>query len=350
MINTTELLAELTVRLANEELIAIDTEFMWRNTYYPKLCLIQIATSNNTYLIDPLYGMDLSPLKEILEDKNIVKIFHAASHDIKILHREIGATTFPIFDTQIAAEFLGIIHQGSLKHLLSHLQIANIEKNEKLSDWSERPLSKAQQQYAKEDVKFLISCCSHLEEKLKEQQKLSWFYSESRYLIENELYQDSDPRLAYKKIKSSRKLKLEERYKLKKLAELRELVSRNKNKIPRRVISDEKLVYLSCLCNPTLQDLPNCLIKNTTCNINLLIDDILFTKNNIKVTKLKKIDMDILDKMYSKLKILSDQLSIIPQLIASKKDLKLFLKNDPNISKKFNVNWRKRLIEQIIIK
>ena len=157
--------------LKKEPYIAVDTEFMWETTYYPQLCLIQIATVNNIYLIDALAGLDLSSLKPILENNNIEKIVHDGIHDLRILSTEIGAQFNNVFDTQIAAELLDIDFQISLANLLIYFDIATLDKSSKRSNWAKRPLSEKQISYAKNDVLYLITLTQTLKSRLTQQSK-----------------------------------------------------------------------------------------------------------------------------------------------------------------------------------
>jgi ribonuclease D len=349
MISTNDELRELIKYLLKEEFIAIDTEFIWRNTYFPKLCLIQIGTKNSTFLIDTLTEIDLTLLKPVLESKSIIKIFHAASHDIKILAHESKANTAPIVDTQLAAEFLGIIHQGSLKYILNHYQIASINKEEKLSDWSQRPLSISQKNYATNDVLYLIPCYKKMLIELHKSKRLEWFHEECQFLMTIKSYQYNNPSIAYKKIKNYKKLTPIEQYKLRELAHWRELISIQKNKIPRRLLSDELLIHLSTKTSLSA------LYINKVIKPNLITQDLLAVIDKItNTTSIKprnnkvKIDKEQLNIFHQNLQEKAKELLIIPQLIASKKDLKHYLQKDPIIFNKLHNGWRRNIISLII--
>lgn len=349
MISTNNELRNLIKYLLKEEFIAIDTEFIWRKTYFPKLCLIQIGTTHSTFLIDTLTDIDLTILKPVLESKSIIKIFHAASHDIKILAHECKAYTAPIADTQLAAEFLGIIHQGSLQFILHHYQIASINKEEKLSDWSQRPLSSSQKNYAKNDVLHLIPCYKKMFTELEQSHRLEWFHEECQSFMDIKSYQYNTPSIAYKKVKNYKKLKPIEQYRLRELAHWRELISIQKNKIPRRLLSDESLIYLSTKKSLSSIDLKK-IIKPSliTQDLHVLVKKI--TNNTVIKPKNKKvrIDKEQLNIFHNNLQKKAKELLIIPQLIASKKDIKQYLRQEPIISDKFNNGWRRNIISLII--
>ena len=159
MITNSNDLQRIMPLLMAESMIALDTEFYWRNTYYPELCLIQIATTNHIYLIDALSAeINLQLLNPLFANKHTLKIMHAAENDIKILRHYLDCEFNGIFDTQIAMAFLGHDHQLSLSNTLTHLGFADLNKDEKMSDWRQRPLSSAQVAYATSDVVSLIQC------------------------------------------------------------------------------------------------------------------------------------------------------------------------------------------------
>ena len=139
-------------RVAGAEVLAIDTEFLRETTYYPKLCLLQMATDDEVAIIDPLSVDDLSVVAPLLEDERTVKLFHAGGQDIEILLREVGSMPRPLFDTQVAAALLGHTQQigyGALVHAVCGV---TLKKTDSYTDWSQRPLSDSQIDYAADDV------------------------------------------------------------------------------------------------------------------------------------------------------------------------------------------------------
>ena len=140
----------------NEKVLAIDTEFIRENTYYPSLCLIQIAGSDFASAIDPLSGVDLSIIWKLLENKNILKVFHAARQDIEIFLNLTGKIPYPIYDTQIAAMFCGLGDQIGYEGLVNKFLGLSVNKELQFTNWLQRPLSKNQIEYAISDVTHLI--------------------------------------------------------------------------------------------------------------------------------------------------------------------------------------------------
>src|SRR5215470_20285110 len=156
IITDTAGLKALAAELQQGPYVAIDTEFMRDQTYWPKLCLIQAAGVGVEAIIDPLAdGIDLAPFYELLAAKSVVKVFHAARQDIEIFHHQGGVIPEPLFDTQIAAMVCGFGEAASYETLVRRITKADIDKSARFTDWSRRPLSKRQLEYAMADVTHL---------------------------------------------------------------------------------------------------------------------------------------------------------------------------------------------------
>ncbi len=153
IVQTTDDLRALTGELAGAPYLALDTEFMRDQTYWPKLCLIQIAAPGTSAIIDPLAeGMDLTPFYDLLRQPGVVKVLHAARQDLEIFSQQGGVIPEPLFDTQIAAMVCGFGDAASYETLARKLAKVEIDKSARYSDWSHRPLSKRQLEYAMADV------------------------------------------------------------------------------------------------------------------------------------------------------------------------------------------------------
>ena len=150
-------LQSVCTQFAQYDVLAVDTEFVREKTYYPKLCLIQIASHDLAACIDPLAIKDLTPVRELLARACITKIFHAVRQDLEILKQDLGIIPSPIFDTQIAATLLGLGEQLSYAHLVNHFLRVQIDKGQSRTDWELRPLAQEQISYAADDVRYLIA-------------------------------------------------------------------------------------------------------------------------------------------------------------------------------------------------
>jgi ribonuclease D len=180
-------LDKLCAYLVNEKVIAIDTEFVRERTYYPILSLIQIATSTHIFAIDVLADLDLRSIQAILTDSNILKIFHAARQDIEILCNHFGNVPISIFDTQIAAQFVGFVDPPSYDKLVKKYCGVTISKHHQFSDWLKRPLLQSQLEYALDDVAYLIRLKELLSDEISVKQMLLWLDEENKSL-ENYTY------------------------------------------------------------------------------------------------------------------------------------------------------------------
>lgn len=189
LITSAEELAALCERLRTEPYVTVDTEFMRERTYWPELCVVQLAGESEVAVVDAqAEGMDLAPLGELLADPAVVKVFHAARQDVEIFLLKFGAVPTPLFDTQVAAMVAGFGDQASYDSLVRALAGAAIDKAHRFSDWSARPLSAAQIAYAAADVTHLRRVYRELREKLLNEGRLDWVAQEMDALAEPETY------------------------------------------------------------------------------------------------------------------------------------------------------------------
>lgn len=194
--------------ISSSNFVAIDTEFYRDTTYYPKLCLIQIATSKSIAIIDPLSkDLNLSILDDILQNNKIVKVFHSAKQDLEILYRLYGHLPKNIFDTQIAASFCGFGDYVSYENLVLEIVDKKIDKTQRISNWLQRPLTEEQIEYALGDVFYLTEIYTNLVGRLNHNERLSWALEEMQLLTEKENFIiNTDD--AWQKIKNLREIKL----------------------------------------------------------------------------------------------------------------------------------------------
>ncbi|MCF6292528.1 MAG: ribonuclease D [Robiginitomaculum sp.] len=188
-------------KLRKSEFIAVDTEFMREHTFFSQLCLIQIATKDVEAIIDPLAkGLDLAPFLEILRDKSITKVFHAARQDMEIFYSLLGEVPTPIFDTQVAAMASGLGDSIGYDKLVRALLDINIDKGSRFTDWSRRPLSSKQLTYALGDVTHLRDMYPILMQRLKSQNREHWLDEEMNILANPDIY-SFKPENAWKRMK-----------------------------------------------------------------------------------------------------------------------------------------------------
>jgi ribonuclease D len=247
-------------RAANVDYITIDTEFLRERTYFSKLCLIQLAIpgdeNDNAVIVDTLIDdLDLSPLYDIFQNRDIVKVFHAARQDLEIFYLDSGIFPLPLFDTQVAAMVCGFGDQVAYETLVRQLAKQQLDKSSRFTDWSRRPLTDAQKKYALADVTHLRVIYEILSKQLIKTQRLKWVDEELKILISPETY-DVDPKNSWRRLKtksnSRRFLGLAAS-----LAEFREVYAQTKN-IPRnRVIKDDALLELASNKPKNIAELSN---------------------------------------------------------------------------------------------
>jgi ribonuclease D len=201
LLTTTAEVAALCEELAREPYVAIDTEFMRDRTYYPKLCLVQLAGAKRHAAIDPLAsGIDLAPLFELLANPAVLKVFHAARQDIEVFYRLTGAVPTPLFDTQLAAMVCGYGEEVGYETLVSQIAKGRIDKSSRFTDWSRRPLSAQQLAYALGDVIHLRVIYERLERQLEQSGRREWVAQELAELTDPATY-EQNPGDAWKRIK-----------------------------------------------------------------------------------------------------------------------------------------------------
>ncbi|MEZ5689217.1 MAG: ribonuclease D [Caenibius sp.] len=245
LITTTDELAELCGRLAQADFVAVDTEFMRENTYWPELCLVQIADQNEAAAIDPLAeGIDLTPLLDLLTDnEDVLKVFHAGGQDVEIIYNLTGRTPHPIFDTQIAMMAISQSEQIGYANLVESWLGTTIDKGARFTDWSRRPLTDRQIEYAIGDVTHLSDIFPRILKKLMKTGRGAWLDAEMEKLADPENYRN-DPGQAWRRIRApGRNLQVLGR--MKALGAWRELEAQDKN-IPRgRIMRDETLADIA---------------------------------------------------------------------------------------------------------
>jgi ribonuclease D len=241
LITDTESLKSLCERLSRSPFVAVDTEFMRENTYWPDLCLIQIGDTEEAAAVDPKApGLDMSPLLDLLVDnEEVLKVFHAGGQDIEIIYNLTGRTPHPLFDTQIAAMALGLGEQVGYSNLVESLVGTSLDKGARFTDWARRPLDRRQIDYAIGDVTHLATLFPKMLERLRRTGRGAWLDEEMERLADPANY-ENDPELAWKRVRiSSRKPDVLGR--LKAAAAWREQEAAGKN-LPRgRIMKDETL-------------------------------------------------------------------------------------------------------------
>jgi ribonuclease D len=254
LIVTTDTLAQACRRLRRQPYVAVDTEFMREQTFYPELCLIQMAAPSEELLVDPLSDkLDLAPFLELMADHNVLKVFHAARQDLEIVYLRSGQLPEPLFDTQVAAMVCGFGDSISFSNLAKRIVGVDIDKSSQFTDWSRRPLSEKQLRYALGDVVHLRPIYERLSDQLERSGRASWLDEEMTGLMAHETYRQH-PEDAWQRLK----LRVKNRKALgvlMEVAEWRERAAQAQN-VPRgRILKDDAIYDVANQMPETLEQL-----------------------------------------------------------------------------------------------
>ncbi len=330
-INRPEQLADLCQLINQEPWIALDTEFLREKTYYPKFCLLQIASPTWVACVDPIAIDDLKPLFDAIYNPSIIKVLHACRQDLEIFYQITGKVPGPIFDTQIAAPLLGFQENPGYAMLVSSFLNVNLNKAHTRTDWSVRPLSEDQIQYAADDVIYLCKIYRIMCEQLEKLGRSDWLESDFELLKDPELYQLS-PENAWFKIRGKNKLTGRQLSIMQSLTEWRERTAQQENKPRSWLLQDDLLLELAKLQPVTVPELAK--IRNITdrtvnrygkvlCELVDAARQQLPKPLNEKDRPAKRSQQQeaVLDVLSAVVRIRADQNSLNPIILATRKDL-----------------------------
>lgn len=239
-ISTTKELADACATLRQSPFATVDTEFMREQTFWPKLCLIQMAGPDGEFIVDPLAPeIDLAPFWDLMADETTTKVFHAARQDVEIVFHETGTVPAPIFDTQVAAMVCGFGDSISYMNLVKRVTGAALDKSSRFTDWARRPLSDKQLAYAIGDVTHLRDIYAHLSAELEKTGRAAWLAEEMSILTDHETYEQK-PENAWRRLKLRVKNKKALGV-LMSIAGWREQVAQSSNVPRNRVFRDDAL-------------------------------------------------------------------------------------------------------------
>ena len=261
LITTTKELTDLCNRWAKEPYITVDTEFVRTRTYYSRLCLVQVGSSTEAVAIDYLAdGLDFTPFMEILRNKDVLKVIHAGRQDVEIFYFLDGTIPAPMFDTQVAAMVCGHGESAGYETLVNNITGNQVDKSQRFTDWSKRPLNKNQLDYAIGDVTHLRDIYENLSNKLKHNGRTDWLAEEMKILTSVDTYA-SHPENAWKriKVKSTNRRFLA---RIQALAALREIKAQTKDVPRNRIFDDKTLLQLAAHAPRNNKELDNALSHN----------------------------------------------------------------------------------------
>lgn len=244
LISSTKDLKDAVRQLSKSDFVTVDTEFIRETTYWPELCLIQMATPGYNALVDPLAdGIELSPFFELMADEKITKVFHAARQDIEIVFHRGGLIPNPVFDTQVAAMVCGFGDSISYEQLVQRIAGAQIDKSSRFTDWRRRPLSDKQLTYALADVTHLVEIYQNLRDQLRREDREHWVKEEMDILTDWNTY-DIQPEDSWRRLKLRARKPIELAV-LQAIAAWRETTARERNVPRRRVLKDDAIYEIA---------------------------------------------------------------------------------------------------------
>jgi len=244
LITTTGELREVTHKLSQSDFVTVDTEFIRETTFWPELCLIQMAAPGVTALVDPLAeGIELKPFFDLMANGKVTKVFHAARQDIEIIFHLGGLIPDPVFDTQVAAMVCGFGDSVSYDQLVQKVTGTRIDKSSRFTDWRRRPLTDKQLAYALADVTYLIDVYLRLKAEIEREGRVHWLTEEMDVLTSPRTY-DPDPDDAWKRLKM-RLRKPQELSIVKHVAAWREHEARERNVPRQRIIKDDAIYEIA---------------------------------------------------------------------------------------------------------
>jgi ribonuclease D len=244
LISTTGELEAAVAELSKSDFVTVDTEFIRETTFWPILCLIQMAAPGTTALVDPMApGIDLKPFFDLMANESVTKVFHAARQDVEIVFHLGGLIPHPIFDTQVAAMVCGFGDSVSYDQIVHKITGTRLDKSSRFTDWRRRPLSEKQLDYALADVTYLIDVYRHLKDELERENRGHWLKEEMDVLTSRETY-DPHPEDAWKRLKM-RWRKPQELAVVQQVAAWREREARERDVPRQRVIKDDAVYEIA---------------------------------------------------------------------------------------------------------
>lgn len=355
-IDSAEKLKNVCESIAEVDLVAVDTEFIREKTYYPKPCLLQIATNEQQFAIDVITlssPAELEPLRRLLLDRHVLKIFHAARQDLEVCDRLFNEKPEPIFDTQIAESFLSTQTQIGYGALVEKYEGISLPKASSFTDWEKRPLDPSQLIYALDDVKYLPQIYNRMREELVALGRYTWVLPEFQAEIDA-ASQDQDPSKAFLHLKRTRSLRPRELRSVQAIAGWREKQAQQLNIPRKRVLGDETVLAIarSKICTPAK-------IRRVRGTSHLTQTELLDIVDVVNVAQTSNAPLEgfgasaqkdpkgtqaVVDLLYSYVRLLSEEQNIAASVIAHKDDIANFVRKDSD--SRLMSGWRFELAGQ----
>ena len=349
-IESSEALDRFCRELTACEWLALDTEFIREQTYYPRLCLVQIAVPGSVALIDPLAIADLSPLRKMLCDRSRLKVLHAASQDLEIFFHLWGEVPVPIFDTQVAAALLGQGDQTGYGKLVETMLGITLPKGHARTDWSRRPLDPAQSEYAAADVIHLCDLYLRIRADLERNGRLDWLAADFTELGDPARYRP-DPANAWRRLRGARSLPERERRVIAALATWREETAMKSDRPRRWILPDDALIDIARLrpqdrgALTRIRNLNDSLIRRYGDRLIEIVQaaaELPLPKGfEASPRRLGRDEEALVDAAQALLKLCAAEAGVSPSLLASRRDIEALVRGEDDGA--LSTGWRARL-------
>jgi len=336
LVDTPEFLGEFCEFLSAHDQVGIDTEFTRVDTYVPELGLVQLGAGDRVACVDPLAGLDLEPLWDILLSPSTLQILHAAKQDFEVILATADRLPQRLFDTQIAAGLLGHPAQIGYAALVKELLGVELHKGETRTDWSRRPLSDAQLRYAVDDVVYLPQLYAILREQLEQRGRLDWALEDSLALINPQLYA-AEPEDAWQRIKSIPHLPATPQLRARRLAAWRERRAIDRNRPRQWILADRALLQIAGSKSPDLDslrrldDVPAAVVRNQGHELLKILqksDRDLAAGHADSLKAPVEIDRALVRRLVDRVRERAKELGMASEVLASRKDISAILRGD----------------------
>ena len=351
MITTTKELQSLCGRFQKHPFITVDTEFIREKTYYPQVCLIQLASPDEAVCVDPLSkDLDLTPLFQLFQNKKVIKVFHACRQDIEIFYHLSHQIPIPVFDTQVGAMVCGYGDNVSYQQLVNDFVGVSLDKTMRVTDWSKRPLTTEQIEYALHDVVELRTVYTQMMEKICTQNRLDWLTEEMADLV-NPITYEPNPDELWKKVKVPFK-KPQNLHVFARLYAWRERVAQQKDRPKRHFMKDDALIELAIALPQHPEQIDTLrsfsagygksdMAKEIVAVIQqALKDDPSTFEQPIQTKPLTAKQHNLADILHLALNICAENYDVAPKLVATQADIHTFIQSG---EAPFLNGWRKKV-------
>jgi ribonuclease D len=353
VVTTAPALADLTRQLAQLDWVALDTEFLREETYYPQLCLLQVGWPGHAVCVDPMAGVDLSPLFAALCRPGLLKVLHASRQDLELLHHCTGSVPAPVFDTQLAAPLIGLPEQMGYAALVESRLNLQLEKAHTRADWSRRPLPEAWLAYAADDVRHLCALYPGLRDELARRGRLAWLEPEFARLAEPSAYV-VEPAQAWRRLKGTERLNPRQRGALVALAEWRERTAQSADRPRGWILKDDALLDIA-RASPTdrealsgIRSLPERTLGRHAEALLAAVaagraEPVAVTAS-VRRTALDVAQEALVDVAMGLIRLIAARADINPALLASRRHLERWVAGDEEVDQELLEGWRAALL------